>query len=117
MTEQQKQERAELKIRNLEERAELKRRAFQAREDGMRKTREDREEELAQERRAAARERTRLRRREASRRNIRVAWEARRGQRGAKPPEPINATFWVSGAKGLVLVGGSHPKPDHQAAE
>ena len=113
MTEKQRQDRLELKTRNLEERAELKRRAFQDREDGIRRGRE----ELVRERRAVARECTRLRRREASRRNIVRAWESRRGQRGAAPPEPIKATFWVSSAKGLVLVGGSHPKPDHQPAE
>lgn len=113
MTEKQQQERRDLKARNLEERADLKRRVFQKCEDGIRQTREDR----ARETRAEARERTRVRRCEASRRNIKVAREAMRGQRGAAPPEPIKATFWVSSARGLVLVGGAHPKPDHQPAE
>lgn len=92
-------------------RAEARCRAFEEREDKIRRARAWELFEIRAEACARARER----RREASRRNIKAAHASRRGQRDAVPPEPIKATFWLSGAKGLVRVGGSHPKPDHQS--
>ncbi len=107
MTERQKQERRELKARNLAERAEAWRQAFERREAEIRETRE----QDIEARRAAARELTRRRRRAASQRNIKLARAAMRGQRDMPPPEPISAIFWLQGRGSVKLVGGSHPKP------